>query len=173
MSLTTSDPYNIRETNPSIIDYSHACGWFLSKGLLNTYKWTSNPSKKYNGGGDGTFSIDPVYGIQGFYIGNKSLKDILSQILKQYDDSIDQINVKLNNLDKSVTKEIGELREIIQSNYNSIREILSNIELRVNNLEILAEQTWEKSTVTTNDAVADVVETEDVNLENGSQTQNI
>jgi len=60
--------------------YSHAAGTgvvtgeVLSDGRIqrhdNTYAWSGNPNKTYYSNGKGTFNVDPLSGINGFYIGN-------------------------------------------------------------------------------------------------------
>jgi hypothetical protein len=59
--------------------YSHAAG-YRAKAQRNAYAWSGVESDTaYESNGDGTYNINPANGIEGFYIGQKNLKTILSE----------------------------------------------------------------------------------------------
>ena len=58
--------------------YSHAAGTYSNAADDCSWCWNGLSSTKYFSQGFGTFCINPVSGINGFYINDKSLSDILS-----------------------------------------------------------------------------------------------
>lgn len=59
--------------------YSHAAG-FRAKAQQRAYAWSGVESATpYESNGDGTYNINPVGGIEGFYVGEKNLKTIISE----------------------------------------------------------------------------------------------
>jgi hypothetical protein len=71
----------------ALADYSHSagCNSIISSDHVGAYVWNGQgkpgkPATSYSSNGIGTFNINPTNGTKGFYIGAKSLNDILSNL---------------------------------------------------------------------------------------------
>jgi len=98
---------------PSIINRNHDCNWFKNKENVNTYVWDHDrkiPSK-YKASGEGTFNINPAGGIEGFYIGKKNLREIISEESSGQSHEIEEIKVQVANHDTL----IREIKDEIDS----------------------------------------------------------
>ena len=116
-------------SSPSIINRCHDCMWFEKIKRLDTYLWDSNLSipKKYKDHGQGTYNINPENGIDGFYIGDKTLKEIIldvqSQDVKDLKDRVDKIEVKVDQQDDKII----QLKNIVYDGNEKINEMDSKI----------------------------------------------
>lgn len=110
--LPKHDPRRYRSC-PSIINRNHDCNWFKIKEDLNTYVWSHDKKvpPAYKGNDPGTYSINPVNGVEGFYIGDKNLKEIL-------DDATG-----------GGSEEIQKLKMTVEDHSNSIEQLNNNIEI--------------------------------------------
>ena len=116
-------------SSPSIINRCHDCMWFEKIKRLDTYLWDSNLSipKKYKDHGQGTYNINPENGIDGFYIGDKTLREIIldsqSQDIKDLKDRVDKIEVKVDQQDDKII----QLKNIVYDGNEKINEMDSKI----------------------------------------------
>lgn len=129
-------------SSPSIINRCHDCTWYEKLKKLETYLWDSDLSfpKKYKDHGQGTFNINPEGGIDGFYIGNKTLKEIILETsTKDVDEIKEEVaehETKINNLIVNVENHSTEI-----NNINNSINVLNN---KVNTLEDKTEDQEEK-----------------------------
>lgn len=112
-------------STPSIINRNNDCGWFISKSKCETYVWSHRRCGNYEGGGPGTFSVDPVNGAKGFYIGNKTLIDIVQEAAGVSDDVKEKIENIENDL-QGINSDIDVINNQIDINNNKIATIIKN-----------------------------------------------
>ena len=81
-NTTASGFYSHAEGSSTIAGglVSHADG-FKSYATNNySFAWNGSTKNTYGSHGDGTFNINPVGGVDGFYIGEKNLKTIITEV---------------------------------------------------------------------------------------------
>lgn len=131
-------PYNIDENYdpkdphkfiscPSIINRYHDCNWFRVAQKLNTYVWSqSDKVPKYKAHGAGTFNINPKDGADGFYIGEKTL----SQIIKEQGSSGDDVKTEIEELkktDKQIKDDLIQLNQDVIDVNENLTDLYENI----------------------------------------------
>jgi hypothetical protein len=124
-------PYNIDEeydpkdphkfiSCPSIINRNHDCNWFRVAQKIETYVWThSNKVPKYKGHGPGTYNINPKNGADGFYIGEKTLSEIINEKASISGDISSQLE-QLKQTDQKLAQDIIDVNENLVDLYEQI-----------------------------------------------------
>lgn len=59
---------------------SHASGRFSNAKHSNSFVWQGASGNNYESHGNGTFNANPINGIEGFYVGEKNLKTIITEV---------------------------------------------------------------------------------------------
>ncbi len=91
-------------SSPSIINRCHDCMWFENIKRMDTYLWNSDLSfpKKYKDHGQGTFNINPKDGSDGFYVGEKTLTEIIIETMQE---EIDSLKERITILESKIPEE--------------------------------------------------------------------
>lgn len=105
-------------------DYSYVIGYNAYDKAQNQWVWNGNTSETYQAkGSTGTFNVNPVNGISGFYVGLSSLNDYHNELknslsINNYYDK-NEINILSTNLSIDYVNKINALSNEISSNYVS------------------------------------------------------
>lgn len=131
-------PYNIDENYdpkdphkfiscPSIINRYHDCNWFRVAQKLNTYVWShSDKRPKYKAHGAGTFNINPKDGADGFYIGEKTLAQIIKEQGSSGGDVSEEIE-ELKRTDQQIKDDLIQLNQDVIDVNENLTDLYENI----------------------------------------------
>lgn len=131
------DPRRFIST-PSIINRCHDCMWFEKRIKVETFLWDHNLSfpKKYKPHGEGTFNVNPKNGIEGFYVGDKNLKQIISeggsQDIQDLKEKVNKLESKTESNTNNITinkRNIDTLIPKVNSNTTKIEQLSSKINI--------------------------------------------
>ena len=139
-------------STPSIINRAHDCTWFIKYVKLNTYLWDHDTTvpKKYKDHGEGSFNINPLDGIDGFWIGNKNLREWISE---GESGDIQDLRRRVNAIEEEIScltqikTDIQDLKNKVQTNTQNIVTISGNVQTlsnKVNRIETKVNQVDEK-----------------------------
>ena len=111
-------------------NYSHASGIYSKANHVNSFVWNGDSTKysqnsKYTSKKDGSFNINPIDGINGFYIGDQNLSTIISEYSSDFN-----ISSLSDYTQLSVTNQISSY---IVNNYTTL-EITNEISSKFNTL---------------------------------------
>lgn len=127
-------------SSPSIINRCHDCMWFEKIKKLDTYLWDSNLSypKKYKDHGQGTFNINPEGGPDGFYIGDKTLKEIIIESASQ---DVKDLKERMDKVEEDVEKQNDNIDNLAQIVYDGNSRI-DQLEITVNDSKTKIDSLW-------------------------------
>jgi len=121
-------------STPSIINRSRDCSWYEKNKKVETYVWDHDTSfpKKYKDHGEGTYNINPKDGIDGLYIGNKNLREIISETeshdIEDLKERVGKIEVEILEL-KNLEEKVNNLEEKVKRNSVNIVKLNKKINI--------------------------------------------
>lgn len=121
-NTVASNTYSIAEGNGSVAfgAQSKASGFMATTIHRNSYVWNGDTSiSNYQSHGIGTFNVNPVSGMNGFFIGSQNIGGVVSSL----DSKIDSNMTSVSNSMTSLNGSINGLRSSISTANNNIADL--------------------------------------------------